>query len=195
MVRYDRTRAPQLLRPFCPHFRVSSIQEISPERLRRTGFEAILLDLDNTLLPWRDMQIPLSTKEWIARCRDVGLKLCLVSNSRFRKRVQALSTELGIPYAEGRLKPSVEGFLHALEIVGTLPERAVMIGDQLFTDVWGGNRVGLTTILVHPMHPREFLGTKISRLLERLIFLLLRRCLARGTSGGGVEGKLPFAKE
>jgi HAD superfamily phosphatase (TIGR01668 family) len=195
MVRFNRSCAPRLLRMFCPHFCARSIQDVVPEELREKGFESALIDLDNTLLPWRDMEVPPSTKEWINRCRGAGLRLCLVSNSRFRKRVHLLSEELGVPCAEGRLKPSVEGFLNALKIVHSPPERAVMIGDQLFTDVWGGNRVGLTTIWVKPMHPREFIGTKISRILERLIFLVLRRCMEERAEKKNVEDNLPFVRE
>ncbi len=195
MIRLDRSRAPRFLRSLCPHFRANSIQDVDPQVLRKMGFDAVLLDLDNTLLPWRDMAIPPSTREWIAHCRDVGLRLCLVSNSRFRARLHTLSTELGVPYAEGRLKPSVEGFLSALKMVNATPERAVMIGDQLFTDVWGGNRVGLTTILVSPIHPREFIGTKISRVVERLVFLFLRGCVDLSADKGNVGGDAPFVRE
>ncbi len=76
---------------------------------------------------------------------------------------------LGIPGLSKANKPSRRAFLQALDLLGSRPEQAAMIGDQVFTDVLGGNRLGLYTILVVPLCRREFLGTRVLRLVERVI--------------------------
>jgi HAD superfamily phosphatase (TIGR01668 family) len=73
------------------------------------------------------------------------------------------------------MKPSRQGFQKALELLQTTPDRAVMIGDQLFTDIWGANRMGMRSIWVERIHPREFVGTRLSRLVERILLRWLRR--------------------
>lgn len=135
----------------------------------------MLLDVDNTLLPWKGMKFPETTLEWIRRCKQVGLALCIVSNTRNRPRLKILSEKLGIPHATGRMKPSRDAFHDAIRITGVPARETIMIGDQLFTDVWGANRMGIPTIWVQPMAKREFFGTKFSRLAERAIVRLLRR--------------------
>lgn len=152
-----------------------SVAEVEPARLREAGVEAILLDLDNTLVTWKGTEIPDTTREWVRRCQEAGLKLCLVSNTRNVPRLQRLCEELRVPYVRARMKPSRQGFQKALELLQTTPDRAVMIGDQLFTDIWGANRMGMRSIWVERIHPREFVGTRLSRLVERILLRWLRR--------------------
>lgn len=121
------------------------------------------------------MKFPDETLGWIQRCKHAGLKLCIVSNTRNKPRLKHLSDKLGIAHASGRMKPSREAFHDAIRITGVPATETVMVGDQLFTDVWGANRLGIPTIWVQPMAKREFFGTKFSRLAERAIVRLLRR--------------------
>jgi len=81
----------------------------------------------------------------------------------------------------GILKPRRKGLAAALEMIGSESARTAMIGDQVFTDVLGGRRMGMYTILVKPMARREFVGTKVSRLFERGLLAYLRRCGMLGT--------------
>lgn len=172
---YNRNRSLSFLRRFCPHYEADRLVDIKPSDLVAKKISAVLLDLDNTLVNWKSREVEEETHAWIDECKSLGLKLCLVSNTRNPSRLAALSEVFGIPYAKGRMKPSRDAFQDALRIVGTEPSETAMIGDQMFTDVWGGNRLGLITILVRPRHPREFFGTKVSRILERVISRLNER--------------------
>jgi HAD superfamily phosphatase (TIGR01668 family) len=176
---FDKERVPAALRRLCPDIHVRRISELDPEDLKARGIRAVLLDLDNTLTPWRSHEVPPDIQEWLGRAQQHGLLLCMVSNSRNPRRLQALSERLAIPYVRDRMKPSRRGFVRAMELVGAPAGETAMAGDQLFTDVWGGNRAGLTTIWVDPLHAREFVGTKVSRLLERLVLWVFRRSGAR----------------
>jgi HAD superfamily phosphatase (TIGR01668 family) len=173
---FDRSKVVSFLRRFCPDFTVPKISDIDPNDLIPLGIKGVLLDLDNTLLPWKSHEIPVATTEWIQRCQAAGLKLCLVSNTRNLERLRDMADTMGLPaVAPSKMKPSRTGFLQALKILEVEPNEAVMIGDQMFTDVWGGNRAGIRTIWVERMAKREFFGTKFSRMVERLLSRWIHR--------------------
>ncbi|KAA0228171.1 YqeG family HAD IIIA-type phosphatase [Fimbriimonadia bacterium ATM] len=178
LTRYARHRAPSALRRFCPHVRAEALSQIDPEELYDAGVRAVLLDLDNTLLPWKSSVVPADSIAWVERCREAGLKLCLVSNTRNLPRLKAIADKLGIPFVKSRMKPARDGFEKALSLMATSPEQTVMVGDQMFTDVWGGNRMGITTIWVKQMHKREFIGTRFSRVAESLVKRMISRAKA-----------------
>jgi uncharacterized protein len=157
---------------FRPKEIVYSIAAIDVARLRERGFDALLLDMDNTLLPWKDSVVPAFAIEWVRQAKAAGMKVCIVSNTHRPSRLKSIAESLGVEFVARALKPRSKGFDLAMARLCSTPDRTVMIGDQLLTDVWGGNRAGMHTILVRPMHPNEFVGTKVSRLVE---VLLLRR--------------------
>jgi HAD superfamily phosphatase (TIGR01668 family) len=160
---------------WCPDEVVSSVTDIDPNTLVQRGIRAVLLDLDNTLVPWQKMEVPEAIRHWLEAMKQAGLRLCLVSNTRRRYRLEVLSKELGIAYVPRAFKPRRYGLRQALEQLEATPQQAVMIGDQMFTDVWGGNRMGMHTILVLPMARREFIGTRVSRLVERILLWVYQR--------------------
>lgn len=179
---FDRAKAPRLLRPFCPAVYAEHVSELRPEHLLERGIRHVFLDLDNTLTPWRSREVADEVEGWLAKGRAAGLRFCILSNTRNMARLQALSERLDVPYVRARMKPSRRGFLLGMDRLGATPQDSAMVGDQLFTDIWGGNRVGMLTIWVRPLHPREFFGTKISRLLERCILRWVRRAeMPRGS--------------
>ena len=166
----------RMLKLLCPRrYCTGGVTSIRPEELRKAGYQAVLLDVDNTLVGWQRTDIPMAVRQWIGELKQAGLRLCLVSNTRHPRRLAALAEDLQVPFVRRAFKPGRRGFLVALEQLGVPPSAAVMIGDQMFTDVLGGNRAGVDTILVTPMHRREFVGTKISRLAESVVLALLRR--------------------
>jgi len=167
----------------CPDEFADSIDSIDIENLRERGIRAMLLDLDNTLVAWQKYDISPKVAGWLREARDLGIKACLVSNSHSSRRVTRLASELGLPFAKKAMKPGGRGFREALGILGVESGEAVVIGDQVFTDVLGGNRLGMYTILVSPIHPREFIGTKITRIFERIFLKWLKR-----RNGSDIEG-------
>jgi uncharacterized protein len=167
---------PQGLMVFCPRrYCAQGVTEIVVQELQESGIDTVLLDLDNTLVGWQRRDVPNEVRSWIRQLQQAGMKLCLVSNTRHGKRLVAMSEELGIPYVRRAWKPRKKGFLNAMKEVGAEPSKTIMIGDQMFTDVFGGNRLGIYTIMVRPMARREFLGTKISRALEFVLLSWFRR--------------------
>lgn len=159
---------------FRPDMRARCVVDIDLVKLKERGFEGLLLDLDNTLLPWKDCVIPDESRQWIEESKQLGMKPCILSNTHYPERLMKIANALDIPALPRALKPRNHGFFKAVEIIRCEIERTVVVGDQLLTDIWGGNRAGAYTVLVNPMHSREFIGTKVSRMLERLIFAAMR---------------------
>lgn len=157
------------LRLFTPSLRVGCVSDIEFAKLEKNGIRALMLDLDNTLTPWRGYDIYPGVREWIEKAKGAGFKLCIVSNTRTPKRLQQIASDLGLPFAKKALKPRSAGFREGLRIMECDFSEAAVVGDQIFTDVWGGNRLGMFTILVDRISPREFFGTKISRFFERIL--------------------------
>lgn len=152
-----------------PTFQYDSIEDIPMERLHAEGIKGLLLDLDNTIAPWNDKSLTGEVIDWFSKLKAAGIKACIVSNNRLPDRVSAVADVLGIFYVYNAAKPRKKAFLHGVDTLGINSSEIAVIGDQLFTDVFGGNRLGLKTILVSPIDQREFLGTKFLRFLEWIV--------------------------
>ncbi len=164
------------LRRLCPdRYCPLGVTEINPDDLVRLGIRAVLLDVDNTLVGWQREDVPDGVVQWVAALKAAGLLLYLVSNTRFPRRLARLAATLDVPYVRRAAKPRRAGFLEALADLQVDPSEAVMVGDQILTDILGGNRVGMRTILVAPMARREFVGTKLTRVAEAVVLIWLRR--------------------
>lgn len=155
------------------------VTAITPERLRAHGLTGLIVDLDNTLTHWNDAHCDEAVARWVGQLSDEGIAICIVSNNG-PERVGRFCAGLGrdLPWIAHAGKPSRRAYRRALEVLGRAPAEVAVIGDQVFTDVLGGNRAGLHTILVRPRGRREFIPTRIVRIVERL---WLQRLNARGT--------------
>lgn len=160
---------------FRPDIQVDTIGDIDLVGLKADGYDTLLVDMDNTLLPWKGINIPDSTREWIKNAAQMGFKICIVSNTHNPRRLQIVGKELGIQTVFQAIKPRRRGFCHAMDMLGSTPKHSIVIGDQMLTDIWGGKRTGMLTILVNPINAHEFVGTKLSRIVERAIKAALRR--------------------
>jgi HAD superfamily phosphatase (TIGR01668 family) len=156
------------------------VREITTAFLARLSIRALILDLDNTLVPWHGREVPEEVAEWAREMRDAGIRLCIVSNTHRPGRLKELAAVLGVQCVPSGGKPRRRGFYRALAAMGVTAEEAAVVGDQVMTDIWGGNRCGLPTILVEPLSGIEFIGTRlVSRNVERLILRALERRGAR----------------
>lgn len=154
-----------------PRLYVPTLLDIPLEVLEGKGIKAFILDLDNTITEWNNNSITEEVRQWFTMVKAAGFKACILSNNG-EQRVLQVAESLAIPYICKARKPRRGGYYQAVARMEVKPEETAVIGDQIFTDVWGGNRAGLFTILVIPLSNKEFMGTKISRALE---YFVLRR--------------------
>lgn len=162
-----------MIKLLTPDVYVKSIYHIDLDKLKKKGITAIIADLDNTLAAWDDLLPGQKLVEWLAKVRDQGFKVFIVSNNK-KARVDKFAEALGVPAIPKAIKPRRGAFRLALDTLGVTPQQAAVVGDQIFTDVLGGNRLGLFTILVIPVSGKEFFGTKFSRAMERMILRRLK---------------------
>lgn len=181
-----------MLRHFCPIQSVDSILEVDLNDLFNSGKRLLLLDVDNTLLEWRSEDIPETTHKWVDDAKALGFQLCILSNTRNPERLDRLAKALGLEYLLGKFKPSRQMFLEALKKFKVEADDAIMVGDQMFTDVLGANRSGIDAILVRQMAPTEFIGTKINRFGERIIRARIHRAIVEHPEDMPVGGAAAF---
>ncbi len=179
-----------MLAILCPRLYVSSICHVDLSRLSAAGIHGIVFDIDNTITHWGALDVPDAVLEWLGEAKIRGFGLCVLSNG-FRNRIESVSRSLGVPSARG-LKPMRRAFRSALAILGTAPQETAVIGDQLFTDVLGGNLAGMYTVLVKPISRAELATTRTVRKLEKVV---LARLMARGLLVFEPGPGAPVAKE
>lgn len=164
-----------------PRAQLPSVTEITPEWLRTRGLRAVLLDLDNTLVPYKAYgEAPEGLLEWLQTLRQAGIPVMLVSNATPR-RVRYWREKLDIPGFGPAGKPWF-GFRKALRWLALPAHEVAVVGDQLFTDVLGGNLRGMYTVLVPPLAPKELGYTRLVRKLERWVLQNPRREDTAGTN-------------
>ena len=159
----------KMLESLKPDYYYSDISQIDLDLLKSSGIKGIICDIDNTIVAWSQTEILQETDDWIKQLKKEGFLVCLVSNG-LNRRVQFFKEELNIPAIGQAVKPRKKAYRKAKKILDLESSEIAVIGDQIFTDILGGNRLNLVTILVDPVDNKEFITTKIMRFFERFVF-------------------------
>ncbi|HCO61996.1 MAG TPA: YqeG family HAD IIIA-type phosphatase [Clostridiales bacterium] len=154
---------------------VDDIYALTGERLARRGVRLLLADLDNTLVPYGVPLPDQKLKDWRDDLACHGVKLFILSNNRHEQRPRVFAQALQVPYIGHAGKPKTPSFHRAMEEMGVGPQETAIVGDQVFTDVLGGNRAGITTILVKPIRLAGNPGRYVRYAVELPFRLLARK--------------------
>jgi HAD superfamily phosphatase (TIGR01668 family) len=149
-----------------PDYYLRSVHDIDLAELMSRGIDTLLVDLDNTLLPRNGSDVPDDLRVWASSVLDQGFRVCIVSNN-WHERVKGVAGEIGFDLVAKAIKPLPFAFIIALRRVGSRRRRAVVVGDQMFTDVLGGKLMGMRTVLVVPLSASDLPHTLILRKMER----------------------------
>ncbi|PZR56116.1 MAG: YqeG family HAD IIIA-type phosphatase [Candidatus Meridianibacter frigidus] len=141
---------------------------VSLEDLRARGILGLIIDLDNTMVAYRQSEVLQDHIAWVRDAHDRGFKMVMLSNN-FSERVNAVAGQLGVACVPNALKPLPTGFIRARTLLGLPSNRIAVVGDQLFTDVLGAKLLGFYTILTEPIEPHDFALTRLFRFFERLL--------------------------
>ena len=141
--------------------------------LRSEGITVALLDFDNTLGPDHATSPTDFSFECVREIRNAGIKCCLVSNAK-SGRSAGIAKELDIPCITYARKPEPVGVRRALELMNAEKKDAVLVGDQIFTDVIAGNLAGVRTFMVEKLFPKEIWYVALKRIPEKLVRLIGR---------------------
>lgn len=167
-----------MFRRFYPKRIADSSYDIDYEKLYKEGYRGILFDIDNTLVAHGADATPRAL-ELFARLRKIGFQTCLISNNS-DERVRRFNKDIKTNYIHKANKPFVKNYIRATKIMDTRIDQTIFVGDQLFTDVYGANRIGMMTYLVKPIHPKEEIQIVFKRKLERIVLYFYRKDLAKG---------------
>ncbi|MBR0399017.1 MAG: YqeG family HAD IIIA-type phosphatase [Eubacterium sp.] len=154
-----------------------SAYEIDYEAWYQKGYRAVLYDIDNTLVP-HGAPADEAAVELFARLHAIGFKTCLISNNQMY-RVRPFADQVHSKCIVNAHKPAASGYQAACHLIDVPADKALFVGDQLFTDICGANRAGIFSILVQPIHPREEIQIILKRRLEWILLAGFRRKLEK----------------
>ena len=159
---------------FVPDFMFNTFDEATVEFLVANKIKGVILDIDNTLEPYEHPHPGEHVKKWLADLRDAGIGAAFVSNND-KERVELFNAELGLPAYYKAKKPFKKNLLRAMNDIGSTKENTVLMGDQVFTDVWAARNAGIKVILVPPINDKKDFFTKLKRVLEKPIIKKYRK--------------------
>lgn len=152
-----------------PDIKLHGITDITVEILNKFNIKALLLDVDNTMSTHHGQALTEGLLEWIDRMNKNGIKLMVLSNSK-RKRIEPFAERISLPFISLGCKPLPTGYLRGVRALGEKRKNVAIVGDQIFTDILGGNIVGVKTVLLTPIKLEDGLSFKIRRNLEKKIY-------------------------
>lgn len=153
---------------FYPKGYFKSAPEISLEYLKANNIKGLILDVDNTLIDYYKNMSEYTIK-WANELKQNGIKMCILSNSNKKEKVRDVAQKLELEYIYFGMKPLKRGFKKAKQMLGLKNSEIAVIGDQIFTDVIGANRMKMYSILVEPIEEKDILVTLIKRPIENYI--------------------------
>ncbi|WP_394217878.1 YqeG family HAD IIIA-type phosphatase [Halobacillus trueperi] len=163
-----------MLKNFLPDEHVPSVFDIDPGQLKDKGIKGVITDLDNTLVAWDEPDATEDIKGWFKKMSDHGIQVTIASNNN-EARVKLFSEPLDTTFIHSARKPLSKAFRKAQKQMKLKKDEVAVIGDQLLTDVLGGNSAGFHTILVVPIVETDGFVTKFNRKIERRILNWMRR--------------------
>ena len=149
-----------------PHLQLNRATDITSELLQKMNITCLILDVDNTLCLKKGKIILDGVKAWIENMQKAGIKLIILSNAK-KNRMDGIAKGFGLPFVALGLKPLTLGYMRAAKRMGENIKNCAIVGDQLLTDILGGNLAGCKTILVCPVELETSFGFKIKRGIER----------------------------
>lgn len=139
---------------YYPNIYLKKVEDITIQMLLKNKIKVLILDVDNTLIDY-DRKLSQSVIDWVKNLKGQGIKLYILSNTNDKKKVEEVAKKLEIPYKNFALKPLKRGFKSIQKAVNQSFQNIAVVGDQIFTDIIGGNRCNMFTILVDPVNPRK----------------------------------------
>lgn len=159
---------------FYPTIMLHRVSNITPEMLKKRGIKALILDADNTLTTHNNPVPHPDVLGWLDKMKKHGFRLVMVSNNN-QKRILPFAKKLGIEFTANAMKPLTFGFTRTAKRLGLAPRSIAVVGDQLFTDILGGNLFGAMTILVEPMEPETGIFFRFKRKIEKRMLIAYRK--------------------
>lgn len=153
---------------FVPEYYFNNFEEASAEFLLSIGVKGIVLDVDNTLEPYEHPLPGAHVVAWLDSLKKNGISAAIVSNND-SERIDLFNKELSLPAYSKAGKPFSKNVKRAMSDMGTSRSDTILMGDQIFTDVWAAHNSGIRAILVPPINDKRDFLTGFKRRMERPI--------------------------
>lgn len=157
----------KLFKRFYPDMKLNSVYEVDFDRLYKKGIRGLIFDIDNTLVP-HGADADERIEKLFGELKKMGFKTFLLSNNKL-ERVKRFNANIRSLYIYKAGKPNAVNYIKAMRMMGTGKENTVFIGDQLFTDIWGAKKAGISTILLNPIDKKEEIQIVLKRYLEKIV--------------------------
>ena len=151
---------------FIPHKILTDYRQVTPAFCKEQGIRGLILDVDNTFAPYEMPDPDADICAWVAAMREAGVGLAFVSNNH-PPRLERFNRSLGCLTFCNAKKPGGKALRAAMAAMGTGTADTAVLGDQIFTDVWAGRRLGLRAYLVPPIKDKKTLFFRCKRWLEK----------------------------
>ena len=149
--------------------RYRRIYDITPELIKDNGIKGLLVDMDNTLLPWHETNLSQKSIAWLNAMKDNHINICIITNSGI-ERTGTVMKDTGYDFIYTAFKPFPFSFIKGRKKLNVSKKELCIVGDQMMTDALGANIYGCGWIIVNPMSPKEQKATSINRFFERIFF-------------------------
>ncbi len=156
-----------------PRLITNSLTDLTPAVLERHGIKLLMLDFDNTIVPYTTSTPTEEMVQWLRQMLASPIQLCVVSNSK-NDRVRRFCAEYGLPCITHAKKPFTRGIRQCLGRYGVPAKQAALVGDQIYTDTLGANAAGVTAILVKAIDNHNF-WLKARHVLEKPFIYAARK--------------------
>lgn len=156
---------------FKPDYILESVCDITEEFIAKNNIKALILDIDNTLAVPDKRFVPQDILSWLDKIKQSETKLVILSNNT-PERIKDFAEHIGLPYVGNALKPKKDGYIEATKLIQTDICHCACVGDQLFTDIWGGNRSGGITILTKPFEKDQTFFITLKRIIEKPFLMI-----------------------
>lgn len=157
-----------IIKRLYPDYIYQSVHTIEADFFKDNNIKYVVLDIDNTLVPYTVKTPTKPAMDFLRRLESEGIKYCFLSNNN-QKRVMLFNDNINAPYEANARKPFVSGLNRVLKQIGAKKPETLIIGDQIFTDVWTGKRAGVRAMLVNPIEDKETLFFRFKRALEKIV--------------------------
>lgn len=159
---------------FVPDKYFKSIYDINYNSLKKSGIKCIIFDLSNTVAPDSIKSPVRKVKDLFEDLKDMGFKLVIMSNN-FKKEVIPFKELLCVDSCYLAFKPMKRKYKKIMKVYDLKDNQIACVGDQLFFDIYGANRMNFTSILVNPISTDEFAVTRINRKFESIVISRLTK--------------------
>lgn len=151
-----------------PKVYLKNVKDITIEFLKNNNIKGLILDVDNTLIDY-DKNLLDGCEDWCNNLKNQGIKMFILSNTNKVEKVKKVAESLELEYEYFAHKPNKKGFKKVQKLLNLEPENIGVVGDQIFTDVLGGNRCKMFTILTKPIDERDIWITRLKRPFENIV--------------------------